>query len=95
MQYVADNIDHNVRTIDGHGTFLSMGIISVSTPGSQERKIIPRLNPSLAEISELAKVHVKFYKEHPAMLDTLKFGVLSEKESANKTCSIDLLSKVC
>ena len=41
LQHVADNVDHNVRTIDGHGTFHGMGILSVSTPGSQERKIIP------------------------------------------------------
>ena len=95
LQYVADNVDHNVRTIDGHGTFHGMGIISVSTPGSQERRTIPRLNPSLTEITELAKIHVKFYKEPPAILNTLKFGVLSEKEIANKTWSIDLLSKVC
>ena len=31
MQYVADNVDHNVRTLDGRGTFHGMGIISVST----------------------------------------------------------------
>ena len=29
------------------------------------------------------------------MLNTLKFGVLSEKKIANKTWLIDLLSKVC
>jgi len=31
MQYVADNLDHNVRMLDGQGTFHGMGIISVST----------------------------------------------------------------
>jgi len=31
MQYVADNVDHNVRTLDGLGTFHGMGVISVST----------------------------------------------------------------
>ena len=65
------------------------------TPGFQERRIVPRLNPSLTSITELAKIHVKFYKKPPAMLNTLKFGVLSEKKIANKTWLIDLLSKVC
>ena len=31
-QWVADNVDHNVATLDGQGTFHGMGIIAVSTP---------------------------------------------------------------
>ena len=30
-QWVADNVDHNVATLDGRGTFHGMGIIAVST----------------------------------------------------------------
>ena len=29
---VADNVDHNVATLDGQGTFHGMGIIAISTP---------------------------------------------------------------
>ena len=32
MQYVADNVDHNIRTLDGSGTFHGMGIITAITP---------------------------------------------------------------
>ena len=31
VQYVADNIDHNSRTLTGHGTFHAMGIIAVKS----------------------------------------------------------------
>jgi len=31
-QFVADNVDHNICTVDGLNTFHGMGIISVSTP---------------------------------------------------------------
>ena len=31
-QYVADNVDHNLVSLDGSGSFHGMGIISVSTP---------------------------------------------------------------
>ena len=31
-QWVADNVDHNIATIDGHNTFHGMGIIAVTTP---------------------------------------------------------------
>ena len=30
-QYIADNVDHNVITLDGSGTFHGMGITSAST----------------------------------------------------------------
>ena len=34
VQYSADNVDHNIRTLDVNGTFHGMGIIaSVTTPG--------------------------------------------------------------
>lgn len=31
-QWVADNVDHNIATLDGQNTFHGMGIIAVSTP---------------------------------------------------------------
>ena len=31
-QWIADNIDHNLATLNGQGTFHGMGIIAVSTP---------------------------------------------------------------
>lgn len=49
-QFAADNVDHNVCTLDGLGTFHGMGIISMSTPGAEAETIssgqqmpIPRL----------------------------------------------------
>ena len=33
-QWVADNVDHNIVTLNGEGTFHGMGLISVSTPSS-------------------------------------------------------------
>ena len=35
VQYAADNVDHNVRTLDGKDTFHGMGIISTVTPGTE------------------------------------------------------------
>lgn len=32
VQYVADNIDHNIRTLDGHNTFHGMGMVAIVTP---------------------------------------------------------------
>ena len=34
-QWSADNVDHNIRTLDGKGTFHAMGLVS-STTGTSE-----------------------------------------------------------
>ena len=31
MQYVADNVDHNIHSLDGRRSFHGMGIIAAST----------------------------------------------------------------
>jgi hypothetical protein len=36
VQYVADNADHNLCTLDGKGTFHGMGIIAAITPASKK-----------------------------------------------------------
>ena len=50
LQYVADNVDHNLRTLDGHGTFHGMGIIVGSTPGSKVSVAVPKLNASSSDL---------------------------------------------
>lgn len=43
VQYVADNADHNLCTLDGKGTFHGMGIIATITPCSKKvNYIVPR-----------------------------------------------------
>ena len=51
IQFVADNVDHNIRTLDGLDTFHGMGIIAALTPWTNlipsvkyARCIVPRLN---------------------------------------------------
>ncbi|VDH88747.1 Hypothetical predicted protein [Mytilus galloprovincialis] len=47
VQYIADNVDHNIRSLDGFGTFHGMGIIAASTPGIKTARSVPRTNPSI------------------------------------------------
>ena len=47
-QWVADNVDHNVATLDGQGSFHGMGIIAISSPEDAvplktRARVIPRL----------------------------------------------------
>ncbi|VDH98232.1 Hypothetical predicted protein [Mytilus galloprovincialis] len=39
LQYMADNVDHNLCTVDGNNTFHGMGIISCITPGNRKKHL--------------------------------------------------------
>ena len=42
LLFAGDNVDHNILTIDGRGTFHGMGIIAALTPGKKKDRVIPR-----------------------------------------------------
>ena len=44
LQYAADNVDHNIRILDGKNTFHGIGIIAAFTPGINVEARIRRTN---------------------------------------------------
>jgi hypothetical protein len=60
VQYVADNVNHNIRSLDRYGTFHGMGIIAASTPDTKTERVVPRLNPSIGEINSLATLSATY-----------------------------------
>ena len=68
MHFVADNVDHNIGTLDGLGTFHGMGIIATSVfPqgvfGKKER-VVRRLNKSVkaCESASNSRVQIISYE---------------------------------
>ena len=57
MQYIADNIDHNTRTLDGTGTFHGMGIIAAITPGTKTSKPAPN------KVVTAGRINIPHYQE--------------------------------
>ena len=43
LLFAGDNVDHNIITLDGKGTFHGMGMIAAITQGKQVSCIISRL----------------------------------------------------
>ena len=59
VQYVADNVDHNVRTLDGNDTFHGMGMIATVTPGTKPTSCVPRrqVSPQNISASGIVEIH--------------------------------------
>ena len=59
LLFAADNVDHNIITLDGKGTFHGMGMIATFTPGKKTRKIISRLKTTDLNIVQGTKIDIK------------------------------------
>ena len=57
IQWVGDNVDHNIRTLDGHDTFHGMGMIAIANSNIIKPKVldqkIPRLTASSVNQEDL------------------------------------------
>jgi hypothetical protein len=62
VQFVADNVDHNIRTLDGQGTFHGMGMIAAVTPATRTVRRIKRDTTINAKHVEAAgRIQMKFW----------------------------------
>lgn len=58
VQYAADNVDHNTRTLDGHDTFPGMGMIAVVTSGTKFNCNVVQCKVTPEEVSATGKVEI-------------------------------------
>ena len=60
IQYVADNVDHNIRTLDGIDTctFHGMGMIAAVTPGTKTSNPILRVKVTCSDIAMVGRVPI-------------------------------------
>lgn len=91
VQYVADNIDHNVRTLDGFNTFHGMGMISCFTPGSLKVKPVPRVRVSSEDIIQVGRINIRYLKSQHTKRPPLTYKELKAMEVSDPTSNIDLL----
>ena len=62
MKYMADNMEHNVCTLNGFNTFHGMGIIVTITPNVNSTIIIPKKIVSTDSLIQIGKIETKFIK---------------------------------
>lgn len=93
VQQVADNVDQNMRTLDGYNTFHGMGIIAAVTPRTEICKTVPRVNVTAEDIASVGKINIAFFMPREGVLSSLKYDKLPDFSTEDATANVDLLWK--
>ena len=88
---MADNVDHNIRTLDGCNTFHGMGIIATYTPGKPAHKTVPRMSVTSDEIKRVGRINIRYFKSQHTGDLPLTFKELTAMEKLDPTADVDLL----
>jgi len=94
IQHVADNVDHNTRTLDGSGTFHGMGIIATITPGIRSNKLVPIKYVTAEEIANVGQIDIHHYQGPSGDSVKLLYRELNDLQVQDATANLDLLWKV-
>ena len=94
IQYVADNVDHDIGTIDGKNTFHGMGMIATVTPATSSNKTIPRVTVSEQDRAAVGRVNMQQFVSACDGFQTWKYEKLQEHEVVDPTTNVDLLLDV-
>ena len=76
VQFAADNVDHNIRTLDGLGTFHGMGMIAAITPSQEMSRVVPRKLVTPDKIIKQGRIKTTQYN-YPKVQRPLTYDDLS------------------
>lgn len=95
VQYVADNIDHSINTLDGHGTFYGMGSISAVTPGKIICRAVPKKVITTHDLITAGRIKIIQYQT-PKSLKEFKLKKLECMRSSEEPLKLqtDTLWKI-
>ena len=72
IQFVADNVDHNTGTLDSHGIFHGMGIVTAVSQ-KLELKTNPRCLVTTDDLAAIGKNNIHFYRQQSNNMDMMAF----------------------
>ena len=93
VQCVADNVDHDTRTLDGSGTFHGMGIIAVVTPKCDGTSVVKCVSVTTEEIVAVGHISIKKFVSLGDKLSNIKYEALPKEPKHRESCKVDLLWK--
>ena len=94
VQYAADNVDHNIRTLDGKNTFHGMGIIGAFTPGINVETRIKRIDVTTDDIAAVGRINIHSFTSNTDILSSIHYEHLSDPMSQYSQSAVDFLWKI-
>ena len=93
VQYIADNVDHNVQILDGNDTLHRMCMIATVTPGTKPSSCVPRRKVSPQNISASGKVDIHPPSEPGLAQAEIKYNDIVVARALDPTANLDVLWK--
>lgn len=90
---MADNVDHDTRTIDGKGTFHGMGMIAAFTPGRRSNESIVRSKATIEDVRAIGQVEILPYS-NKVVGQGLRYEKLPEFTYEDDFLHTELLLKI-
>ena len=78
LHFAADNVDDDIRTLDGHNTFHGMGIIGIITRGCFSPLQLPRRKVTSDEVLSVGTIDFKIIKMNSSKNTSLIFEKLTD-----------------
>ena len=91
IQYSADNVDHNICTLDGHGTFHGMRMIASVTPATRFKQVIPRVKVNAKDIALVGSVPIKYHNNDSQGMAAATYQKLHEFKAQDPTANLNIL----
>jgi len=74
--FAADNVDHNIVTLDGKGTFHGMGMIAAATPGTSVTYTVLRRKVCELNLTNETQIPIKEYRYSKNIRSSIRFQPL-------------------
>lgn len=94
VQYAADNVDHNIVTLDGLNTFHGMGMIAAITPGTKQCKPVRKIKTSSDDIAAVGRVNIHFHKSQSSGMPQIEYEGVPFIDLEDSTSNLDTLWKL-
>ena len=91
VQDAADDVDHNIRTLDNNNTFHGMGIIVMVTAGTTHNHIVPRSQITTSDVASTGLIQVQYYREDNRVIADIKYTDIPVITAEDPTANLDIL----
>ena len=91
IHFVADNVDHDICTLDGRGTFHAMVIITAVTPSIKKNIVISRHKVTIDDIKTAGNIRFQFYPGSSGRSSSIQYKRLHDFSMDDIGSRLDLL----